>query len=204
MQRLLLREVEIQSSRSHFVALLKWRRQTRIYHQVQSRSSRVRLVILTEAYDLLFIPFSNTGYLYFVPRDPPERPAERVSQFIFFANDPSFVYTAFFADFGPLDLGITHQFCKQLQEAVQNAKDHRKTVLLFAGNHEHKKANSAVCLCAYLVCLVVFYCVFLLSLTSFTCRYLFLTIRSSKLIDLSLVRTISFIHLKFSSYWFWY
>lgn len=113
------------------------------------------------------MPFTVSGYLYFVPRDPPERSPDRLSQFIFFANDPSFVYTAFFADFGPLDLGITHQFCKQLQEAVQNAKDHRKTVLFFAGSHEHKKANSAVCLCAYLVCIKNI-CFIFLSLIAFS------------------------------------
>lgn len=96
----------------------------------------------------------HTGHLYFVARDPPpERPltSTRFVRSLNFTNDASFVYTSYFADFGPLDLGITYQFCRNLQNLMNEATEHRKYVVFYAGSHEHKKANSAACLMAYLV-----------------------------------------------------
>ena len=61
------------------------------------------------------------------------------------------IYTAFFADFGPLDLGITYRFCNLLSEQMRHAKEHRKPILYHAGNHPHIRTNSIVLLGAYLV-----------------------------------------------------
>lgn len=86
-----------------------------------------------------------------MPQDLPENAPARSIRSVNFTNDSTFIYTSYFADFGPLDLGITYQFCKNLQETMNQAKESRKYVLFYAGSHDHKKANSAVCLCAYLV-----------------------------------------------------
>lgn len=73
------------------------------------------------------------------------------NNYVLFANDKSFIYTSFFADFGPLDLGLTHKFCSQFHETMEKAKELRKPVLYSCSNHPHQRTNSAVLLCAYLV-----------------------------------------------------
>ena len=55
---------------------------------------------------------------------------------------------AFFADFGPINLGLTCSFCKQLAELVAAAQKASKVVLYYARGPHHQ-ANSAVLLCAY-------------------------------------------------------
>lgn len=61
------------------------------------------------------------------------------------------MYTSFFADFGPLDLGVTCKFCQQLHDLLSQAQQQLKAVIYFAGVHEQKRANNAVLLLAYLV-----------------------------------------------------
>lgn len=127
------------------------------------------------------------GHLYFVSRDaPPERPVTSSVRFVRsvnFATDPSFVYTSYFADFGPFDLGITHQFCHNLHTVMQEARDHRKFVVFYAGSHEHKRANAAACLMAYLVrkCMEDNCATRLTSSVSTVNRYSFSTSQSSVL-----------------------
>eukprot|EP00981_Chlorochromonas_danica_P011843 scaffold4308_cov162-Ochromonas_danica.AAC.2 len=58
------------------------------------------------------------------------------------------VYTSFFADFGPLDIGLTYKFCKQLDEALKKAD---RPVLYYFGQSEHSRSNSAVLLGAYMI-----------------------------------------------------
>jgi cell division cycle 14 len=90
----------------------------------------------------------------FVDEDAPQQ--KQSSQYIYFTNDKSFVFTSFFADFGPLDLGHTHKFCTQLQETMTKAKDKHKAVVYSCSNHPHHRANGAVMICAYMVrlCLI--------------------------------------------------
>jgi cell division cycle 14 len=73
------------------------------------------------------------------------------SAWIPFTNDPSLMYTAFFADFGPLDLGLTVKFCQQLHETLTTAQEQKKAVIYFAGSGAQQRANSAVLILAYLV-----------------------------------------------------
>ncbi len=68
-----------------------------------------------------------------------------------FFNDKTLTYTAFFADFGPLDLGLTYKFCVQLQEAMFRAEREHKSVLYVSSRHPHKRSNSGVLLMAYMV-----------------------------------------------------
>lgn len=82
----------------------------------------------------LFITFSSKPDLLIPP-------------YISFYADKSLVYTAFFADFGPLDLGLTAKFCRQLEEKMKL----RRPILFVASDHPQLRANSAVLICAYLV-----------------------------------------------------
>eukprot|EP01038_Epipyxis_sp_PR26KG_P004615 gene4615-6493_t len=80
-----------------------------------------------------------------------EKMNEKISsnQFIQFINDKSLIYTSFFADFGPLDLGLTVKFCQQLHEVMNRAKEVKKAVLYICKDHPHARSNSAVLICAY-------------------------------------------------------
>lgn len=68
-----------------------------------------------------------------------------------FSIDDELIYTAFFADFGPLNLGLTYSFCRRLDELMQAQEASRGTVTLYCSTHEHRKANAAVLLQAYLI-----------------------------------------------------
>ena len=69
---------------------------------------------------------------------------------IYFTIDTTFIYTAFFADFGPLHLGHTFQFCEMLENMMKLAGE-RKKIIFYSSVHPHRRANSAVLLLAYLV-----------------------------------------------------
>eukprot|EP01031_Cornospumella_fuschlensis_P033096 gene33096-40035_t len=103
--------------------------------------------------------------LYFAPGNPPP-PTPSHKPYVAFTNDPSLVYTAFFADFGPLDLGLTVKFCRQLEGVYAQAtgsgeassggrasRDRREpsAVVYYYGDSEHSRANSAVLLLAFLL-----------------------------------------------------
>eukprot|EP01041_Mallomonas_annulata_P009599 gene9599-19951_t len=70
---------------------------------------------------------------------------------IYFSTDKTLIYTAFFADFGPLNLGLTYQFCTLLDNHIKTAAQFDKIVIYYCSNHPHRRANSAVLICAYLV-----------------------------------------------------
>ena len=76
---------------------------------------------------------------------------------VYFSTDETLIYTAFFADFGPLNLGLVYTFCKQLHEIMNPTDGSRKMVVYYCQSHPHRRANSAVLLCAYMVGL---YCCF--------------------------------------------
>lgn len=94
--------------------------------------------------------YYSLGKLYFLSDDYSDRYRSN-SSYVPFINDPALVYTAFFADFGPLDLGLTYKFCQQFHDALQHANEQHKALIYYAGSHPHKRANSAVLLQAYLV-----------------------------------------------------
>ena len=77
--------------------------------------------------------------------------AQNGQKSIYFTTDSTLIYTAFFADFGPLDLGLTYQFCQQLHELLKASTAAKKSVVYYCADHLHRRANSAVLLCSYLV-----------------------------------------------------
>ena len=92
------------------------------------------------------------GKLFFVISDDISDPQyQNTQRSVYFCTDNSLIYTAFFADFGPVDLGLTYTFCQQLHEILSTAATAKKNVVYYCANHPHKRANSAVLLCAYMV-----------------------------------------------------
>lgn len=73
---------------------------------------------------------------------------------IAFTTDDTLQYTAFFADFGPLHIGLTYNFCEQLDTLLTQGGVEQKPVIYYSSTHPHHRANSAVLLCAYLVTLL--------------------------------------------------
>ncbi len=57
------------------------------------------------------------GRLYWISDKNP--PKSRTHAF-YFCIDNDLVYEPFFADFGPLDLGKVHLFCKELEKLVND------------------------------------------------------------------------------------
>jgi hypothetical protein len=76
------------------------------------------------------------------------------------------VYSSFFADFGPFDLGLTYKFCVELHEAINSSS---KPVLYNATNHPHTRSNSAVLICAYLVLLLFLVLLFFIIMIKIYC-----------------------------------
>lgn len=68
---------------------------------------------------------------------------------VHFTTDKELLYTAFFADFGPLNLGLTYKFCQKLDMLLTESRGQR--VVYYSSTHPHRKANSAVLLCAYMI-----------------------------------------------------
>lgn len=73
------------------------------------------------------------------------------SQYIYYCTDASLTYTAFFADFGPLNIGLTYNFCEQLDTYLTQSQVEKKPVIYYCSQHPHYRANSAVLICAYLI-----------------------------------------------------
>ena len=76
-----------------------------------------------------------------------------IKDVLYLRADKELVYTAFFADFGPLDLGLTHRFCTQLENLMSTASKDKKSVVVLCSNEEdgHARSNTAVLICAYLI-----------------------------------------------------
>lgn len=79
------------------------------------------------------------------------KPPTESPYYIYFTTDKTLVYTSFFADFGPLDIGLTYQFCQQLNELLNSVENTKKVVVYYSLNCPHYRANSAVLICAYLI-----------------------------------------------------
>mmetsp|Transcript_14684 Transcript_14684/g.22158 ORF Transcript_14684/g.22158 Transcript_14684/m.22158 type:complete len:129 (+) Transcript_14684:185-571(+) len=90
------------------------------------------------------------GQLYFCCKDD-NKALETSQKYIYFSTDNTLQYTAFFADFGPLNIGLTYNFCEQLDTLLTQSSVERKPVIYYSSTHPHKRANAAVLLCAYLI-----------------------------------------------------
>ena len=98
---------------------------------------------------LIFLFAIDKLYMGFHPEDG--GPNKNSANYVLFTNDKSLVFTSFFADFGPLDLGLTYKFCTQLCETMVKAKDKGKPVLYSCSSHPHHRSNGAVLICAFMV-----------------------------------------------------
>ena len=64
-------------------------------------------------YSSFTYPSGSTGKLYFLASDEVSRPHfQNPQKCMYMCTDTTLIYTAFFADFGPLDLGLTYTFCQ--------------------------------------------------------------------------------------------
>ena len=69
---------------------------------------------------------------------------------IYFNTDQKLIYTAFFADFGPLDIGKTYEFCCMLDNYMKSATTNKQKVIYYCSNHLHCLLNSAVLILSYM------------------------------------------------------
>ena len=67
----------------------------------------------TDSRSLEIIP----GRLYWISD---KNPPKSRNQAFYFCIDNDLVYEPYFADFGPLDLGKVHLFCKELEKLVND------------------------------------------------------------------------------------
>ena len=57
---------------------------------------------------------------------------------LYYCVDDVLIYTAFFADFGPLDLGLTYKFCSELVALLNDAEKSNKLVYFYSSKHPHR------------------------------------------------------------------
>mmetsp|Transcript_1277 Transcript_1277/g.1725 ORF Transcript_1277/g.1725 Transcript_1277/m.1725 type:complete len:444 (+) Transcript_1277:93-1424(+) len=69
----------------------------------------------------------------------------------FFNTDNILCYEPFFSDFGPLNLGLTYRFCKNLIAIFKSAKYKGKKIVYYCGTKPQYKANSACLVAAYMI-----------------------------------------------------
>ncbi|KAF8943146.1 Dual specificity protein phosphatase cdc14a [Haplosporangium gracile] len=62
-------------------------------------------------------------------------------------------YTAFFSDFGPLDIADIFRFCCLMKERLELAKSQKKVLCLHTKPDDTKRANAAFALCCYMMLL---------------------------------------------------
>ena len=89
-----------------------------------------------------------TKDLWFCLVDETFRAPNSSKSYVYFSSEKNLIYTAFFADFGPLNLGIMCTFCSQLQELLASSVREGKAVVVYASNPQ-SHSNFAVLVCAY-------------------------------------------------------
>eukprot|EP01056_Protomagalhaensia_sp_Gyna25_P005949 Protomagalhaensia_sp_Gyna_25__5948@NODE_915_length_2424_cov_3593_202935_g721_i0_p1_GENE_NODE_915_length_2424_cov_3593_202935_g721_i0NODE_915_length_2424_cov_3593_202935_g721_i0_p1_ORF_typecomplete_len594_score54_93DSPn/PF14671_6/1_8e43DSPn/PF14671_6/3_6e03DSPc/PF00782_20/8_6e02DSPc/PF00782_20/4_8e16CDKN3/PF05706_12/6_5e03CDKN3/PF05706_12/9_4e07Y_phosphatase/PF00102_27/5_3e05Y_phosphatase2/PF03162_13/4_5e05PTPlike_phytase/PF14566_6/4e03PTPlike_phytase/PF14566_6/0_0013Y_phosphatase3/PF13350_6/0_00 len=77
-------------------------------------------------------------------------------KFYFFSTDLDLVYDAFYADFGPLNLGQTWRYCERLKALLSDSKEklRDRIIVHYCSADTCKKANAAYLIAAYsIICL---------------------------------------------------
>lgn len=69
----------------------------------------------------------------------------------FFSIDQELVYEPFYADFGPLNLGMTFRYCKMLEAKLKDPALSGKNIVHYCSQDPKKRANAAYLICAYQV-----------------------------------------------------
>uniref|UniRef100_A0A0G4G842 protein-tyrosine-phosphatase n=1 Tax=Chromera velia CCMP2878 TaxID=1169474 RepID=A0A0G4G842_9ALVE len=61
----------------------------------------------------------------------------------YFCIDQELVYEPFFADFGPLSLGLTYRYCKMMERKLSDPALASKRIVHYCSTDPHKRANAA-------------------------------------------------------------
>lgn len=69
----------------------------------------------------------------------------------YFSTDKTCVYEPFFADFGPLNLGVTYRYCKMLDEKLKDPAMRGKRIIHCCSSDPKRRSNAAYLICSYLV-----------------------------------------------------
>ena len=88
------------------------------------------------------------GRLYWISDQNP--PKSRQHAF-YFCIDNDLVYEPFFADFGPLDLGKVHLFCKELEKLMNDAQYQNYKIYHYTSLDYAKQSNSAFLMGAFMI-----------------------------------------------------
>jgi cell division cycle 14 len=86
--------------------------------------------------------------LYWISDKKP--PKSRSSAF-YFCIDEDLVYEPFYADFGPLDLGKVHLFCKELEKLMTDQSYKEYKIYHYTSTDYKKKANAAFLMGCYMI-----------------------------------------------------
>jgi cell division cycle 14 len=88
------------------------------------------------------------GRLYWISDKNP--PKSRTHAF-YFCIDNDLVYEPFFADFGPLDLGKVHLFCKELEKLINDQQYSTYKIYHYTSLDYAKQANAAFLMGAFMI-----------------------------------------------------
>jgi cell division cycle 14 len=101
---------------------------------------------------MTILPGDLPANLYFLVAPEGYKPPSS-STTLYMYTDESLKYTSFFADFGPLDLGLTYTFCREMEKLMTEAEKVKKSIVYYCIGDEagHHRSNSAVLLCAFLI-----------------------------------------------------
>lgn len=67
----------------------------------------------------------------------------------YFCIDQELVYQPFFADFGPLNMGLTYRYCKMLEKKLSDPALANKRIVHYCSQDPHKRANAAYLISAF-------------------------------------------------------
>jgi cell division cycle 14 len=88
------------------------------------------------------------GRLYWISDKNP--PKSKTHAF-YFCIDNDLVYEPFFADFGPLDLGKVHLFCKELEKLINDQQYSTYKIYHYTSLDYAKQANAAFLMGAFMI-----------------------------------------------------
>lgn len=78
-------------------------------------------------------------------------PPKNQSNAYFFCIDNDLVYEPFFADFGPLNLGMTYRFITELDKLLQDASYSKFLIYHYTSLDSAKRTNAAFLMGAFMI-----------------------------------------------------
>lgn len=89
-----------------------------------------------------------SGRLYWISDKNPPKSKHHA---FYFCIDNDLVYEPFFADFGPLDLGKVHLFCKELEKLMNDSNYTNYKIYHYTSLDYAKQSNAAFLMGAYMI-----------------------------------------------------